>query len=322
MTPKKLTVLVCLYYEEECVEEFVRQVSQQLNNLAVPWEILFIDDGSQDATVEIVSGLASQDPQIKLVALNRNYGKEAAITAGIEYASGDVIIMMDPDLQDPPHRIKDFYSAVVDGNDLVWGIREQQSRGLLDKVLSKAFWSTLRGMTGLNIPVNVAVMRGFNKRFADAFLKFPEQNRFIEGIFATIGFRTTEIVIENQPRFAGHSKFTLKKRIALAAKAITAFSDRPLKLGVTLGSCGLLASITYGAYLVGRKLIFGIGLEGWTSTIAIVLFMGSLNMAMVGLSGIYVGRIYRELKNRPLFLIDKLQNIPSRTSVELKREEI
>ena len=270
---------------------------------------MFVDDGSQDSTIEIVTRMAADNEKIKLVALNRNYGKEAAITAGMEHCDADVIVMMDPDLQDPPHRIKEFYDTVVGGHDLVWGIREQQSRGLIDILFSKAFWATLRGLTGLNIPVNVAVMRGFNRRFADAFLQFPERDRFIEGIFATIGFRSTRIVIENQPRFAGQSKFTFRKRISLAVKAITAFSDRPLRLGVALGGIGLTTSILYGIYLVARKLVFGVGLEGWTSTIAIVLFMGSLNLAVVGLTGVYVGRIYRELKNRPIFLVDKVLNI-------------
>ena len=304
-----LSLIVCLYFEEECVEEFVRQVQSELKSTAMHWEIIFVDDGSRDRTVPIVSELAVKDPRIKLVVLSRNYGKEAAITAGIAYATGKVMILMDPDLQDPPDRILDFYTECMEGHDLVWGVRQQQSRGLIEQLFSALFWKTLRGMTGLPIPIDVAVMRSFSKRFADAFLLFPESCRFIEGVFASIGFDTTTLEVENRPRFAGKSKFNFSKRISLAAKAITAFSDRPLTITISAGAVGLLISLGFAIYMLCQKLFLNIGLNGWTSTIAAIVFMGSLNLITIGLTGLYVGRVYREVKGRPVYLVKDTWNL-------------
>lgn len=309
--PPDLSIVVCLYYEEECVEEFVRQVSAALEEESITWELVFVDDGSADSTVPLVMDLANKHPWIRLVVLSCNHGKEAAITAGISYASGEILILMDPDLQDPPHRIMDFYHKAREGFDLVWGIRKQQSRGLLDRMTSTVFWQSLRGLTGLPIPVDVAVMRSFSRRFADAFLRFPERNRFIEGVFATIGMNTTSMPVENQPRFAGRSKFGFTKRVALAVRAITAFSDRPLALTIGAGAIGLLISLVFTAYLFSRKLFFDIGLTGWTSTVTVIVFMGSLNLITVGLTGLYVGRVYREVKGRPVFLVKETANLPA-----------
>lgn len=310
-----LSLIVCLYFEEDCVAEFVRQVSGALHLERIKWEIVFVDDGSTDSTVPIVKELAIKDPRIKLIVLSRNFGKEAAITAGIGNASGNVLILMDPDLQDPPYRILDFYNKCCEGFDLVWGIRQQQSRGIIQRVFSNCFWGALRTFTGLPIPVGVAVMRSFSRRFADAFLQFPERNRFIEGVFADIGLNTTTLNVENQPRFAGTSKFTFYKRVALAVRAITAFSERPLTITIAAGFVGLFVSLLLVLSMVGRKLLFDIGLTGWTSTIAVIVFMGSLNLITVGLTGLYVGRVYREVKGRPIFLVKERVNIAHEVSL-------
>ena len=314
----ELSLVVCLYFEEECVEEFIRQVRAALADVDFEWELVFVDDGSRDRTVEIVTEIAAADPRIKLVVLSRNYGKEAAITAGVSHASGNVMILMDPDLQDPPDRILDFYNKCKSGYDLVWGIRQQQSRGISEAITSALFWKTLRKMTGLPIPVGVAVMRSFSRRFADAFLRFPEANRFIEGVFASIGLKTTQMEVENRPRFAGQSKFNFSKRMKLAFRAITAFSERPLVLTVGLGVFGLMGSLTLALFFLIRKLAFDVGLLGWTSTVVVVVFMGSLNLVMVGLTGLYVGRIYREVKGRPVFLVQDRINVEQvRNSAEV-----
>lgn len=307
--PIELSLVVCLYFEEECVEEFIRQVNDALKAVEFEWELVFVDDGSRDRTVEIVTEIAASDPRIKLVVLSRNHGKEAAITAGISHVSGEVMILMDPDLQDPPDRILDFYEKCKSGYDLVWGIRQQQSRGISEALTSAVFWRTLRGMTGLPIPVGVAVMRSFSRRFAEAFLQFPESNRFIEGVFASIGLKTTTMKVENRPRFAGQSKFNFRKRMQLAFRAITAFSERPLMLTVGLGVFGLIGSLALASFFLIRKVAFDVGLLGWTSTVVVVVFMGSLNLVMVGLTGLYVGRIYREVKGRPLFLVQDRVNV-------------
>ena len=316
-----LSIIVCLYYEEDCIKEFVRQVLNALSEESICWELVFVDDGSKDRTVQLATNLAREHSQIGLVVLSRNYGKEAAITAGVTNARGEFMILMDPDLQDPPHRIMDFYNKANEGYDLVWGIRKQQARGIGERIFSSIFWKALRSFTGLPIPVDVAVMRSFSRRFAAAFLQFPERNRFIEGVFADIGLNTTTLDVENQPRFAGTSKFTFHKRIALAVRAITAFSERPLTITIAAGFVGLFVSLLLVLFMVSRKLIFDIGLMGWTSTIAVIVFMGSLNLITVGLTGLYVGRVYREVKGRPIFLVKERVNIPHEVSFSEGRND-
>jgi dolichol-phosphate mannosyltransferase len=174
-----LSLIVALYFEEACVEEFVRRVRAVLDSSGVSYEIVFADDGSQDRTVALVEALAAADPRIKLLVLSRNYGKEAAVTAAIRHAQGKYLLMMDPDLQDPPDWILDFYRAIRDWDcDLVWGIRMERAASWSAHLSSRAFWLALNGLTGLAIPPNVAVMRIFNRAFAEEFLRYGEQVRF------------------------------------------------------------------------------------------------------------------------------------------------
>jgi len=307
--PPDLSLVVALYFEEECVEEFVRQVRSNLDPTRLTYEIVFVDDGSTDRTVELASALAADDPRIKLIVLTRNHGKAAAVSAGIARSQGRYVILMDPDLQDPPDRIVDFYEQIEKGYDVVYGIRLQKSDTWLNTVLSDLFWSFLRTLTGLDIPKGLAVMRIFNRKFADEFLRYPERVRFIEGIFIDIGMRRAVLPVENRERFAGTSKFNFRQRIRLAVNAIIAFSDRPLRLSVTAGMLLLLSSTLGAGYLLLRKLVFGVGLTGWTSTILAIMFVGGLNALLLGIVGTYLGRLYTEVKARPLYRIQNTVNL-------------
>lgn len=303
-----LSLVVALYFEEECVEEFVRRVNEALSQETITYEFVFVDDGSEDRTVEIVTGLAGTHPNVKLIQLSRNYGKEVAVTAGIEHAAGKYIMMMDVDLQDPPDRIMDFYRKIEEGYDLVFGVRIERSDSFTNKVLSGLFWWFLNGLTGLKIPTGVAVMRIFNQQFAQEFLRYPERVRFIEGIFMSVGLRRTTLPVENNPRFAGSSKFNLRRRLKLAVSAILAFSNRPVELATGFGMSLLGLSAIAGLWLVVQKVFFGVGLLGWTSTIVFVLFMGSVQIILLGIIGTYVGRIYQEVKARPIYTTQKRVN--------------
>lgn len=306
-----LSLLVALYFEEECVEEFVRQVRAVLDPTDIDYEIVFVDDGSEDGTVPIVEALAADDPRIKLLVLSRNHGKEGAVTAAIHHARGDTLLMMDPDLQDPPDRILDFYDAIRKGDcDLVWGVRKERATDPASRLLSRAFWWILNGLTGLRIPRDVAVMRIFNRAFAEEFKRYGERVRFIEGIFMSVGMRQRTLPVENRPRFAGRSKFDLRGRARLAVNAILAFSERPLQLSIGLGLTMLAFTTVYGLYALLRKLIFDVGLTGWTSLVILVLFVGSIQILLLGIIGSYVGRTYTETKQRPVFAIRKKVNLP------------
>lgn len=309
MSAPDLSLIVALYFEEECVAEFIRRIREELDQEAVSYEIIFVDDGSQDRTVDIVEEHARHDQRIKLLQLSRNHGKEAAVTAGIAHSSGSYIMMMDPDLQDPPDRIMDFYAKIREGYDLVFGVREQKNDSILNIAFSKLFWAFLNGLTGLNIPKNLAVMRIFNRRFAQEFLRYDERVRFIEGIFMSIGMRMTTMLVENHPRFAGTSKFNFRRKIRLALNAIVAFSERPIQLTVGTGFLLLAGTLSYGAWTFIRRLFFEVVLSGWTSTILIVLFIGSIQIILLGIIGNYVGRLYTETKRRPIFTVMRSWNL-------------
>ena len=303
-----ISLIVALYYEQECVEEYVRQVRLCLDEEDVSYEIVFTDDGSQDRTIPIVEALAKEDPRIKLVQLARNYGKEVAVTAGIEHASGEYMIMMDVDLQDPPDRIMDFYRKIQEGYDLVFGIRKKRNAALVTRLLSKLFWASLNVMTGLKIPVGISVMRIFNRKFREEFLRHKESVRFIEGLFVSIGLRQTTLPVENRERFAGTTKFNLHKRIKLAINAMLAFSDRPLEIGTGLGMFMVACSSLSGVYFLVRKLVFDLGLSGWTSTVLFIMFIGGVHSILLGIIGAYIGRIYTEVKSRPLYGVQRRLN--------------
>ncbi|MBA3704404.1 MAG: glycosyltransferase family 2 protein, partial [Bacteroidetes bacterium] len=235
MTQKKISLVVPVYFEEECILQFIKETEDVLNVLNMEYEIVFIDDGSSDQTVNLIKRAAETKTFIKLIELSYNHGKQAAVTAGITYASGDYLLYMDPDLQDPPIEIPRFIEEISKGYDLVFGIRKEKIDGLLNKIFSKLFWSVLGKFTGLQIPKGLAVMRIFNRKFANKFLEYPEQNRFIEGIFMHIGMKQATLLIEQRERFAGTSKFNFKRKMRLAFDAIFDFSEIPLKMSVRLG---------------------------------------------------------------------------------------
>lgn len=313
-----ISLIVALYYEEDCVEEFVRSVRAELDHTELSYEIVFTDDGSTDRTIEIVQGMAAADDRIKLVQLARNYGKEVAVTAGIEHARGEYLLMMDVDLQDPPDRIVDFYHKIREGegHDIVFGIRERKNDTFLRSLFSQFFWWFLNTLTGLKIPTGLAVMRIFNRKFAAEFLRFSERIRFIEGIFVSIGLRQTTMLIENRERFAGVSKFNFSRRMKLAVNAILAFSNRPLEVATGFGLSMLGLTTLTGIYFLSRRLFFGIGMQGWTSLTLFVLFMGSIQIILLGIMGNYVGRIYTESKARPLYSVQQRINVVADVHVE------
>lgn len=308
MQDKLLSLVVPVYFEEECISQFIAETTAVLTRHSIPYEIVFIDDGSQDKTVEIIKAHAAENRRIKLVEFSYNHGKQAAVTAGIQYAKGDYLLYMDPDLQDPPVEIPRFIAEIEKGYDLVFGIREEKRDKFTNRVFSKIFWWVLEKFTGLKIPRGLAVMRIFNRRFANQFLLYKEQNRFIEGIFMHIGMKRSTLVISQRERFAGVSKFNFKRKMQLAFNAIFDFSELPLKMtirfGLFLTAIGLLSLL---AVIVAR--FFMEFQAGWPSIICVLITGFGMQTFFLGIVGKYVGNIYRESKQRPLFSIRETHNI-------------
>jgi glycosyltransferase involved in cell wall biosynthesis len=306
---KKLSLVVPIYFEEDCIRQYLFETIPVLEKLQLDWEIIFIDDGSKDQTTLLIKEFAKSQNRIKLIEFSYNQGKQAAVSAGINYATGDYLLYMDPDLQDPPDEIPNFVSEIEKGYDLVFGVRKEKIDSGVNKLYSKIFWGTLNKFTGLNIPKGLAVMRIFNREFANRFLEYREQNRFIEGIFIHVGMKRTQIEISQRKRFAGKTKFNFKRKMQLAFDAIFDFSELPLKLAVRLGILMSVLGIVSLIVIFFLKLFIINFAAGWPSIIsAIVLSMG-IQLFFIGIAAIYIGKIYKESKQRPLFSIKETTNL-------------
>lgn len=304
---RKLSLVIPVYFEEECISQFVKETIPILEELDMKWEIVFIDDGSTDKTVTIIKTLATSEKRIKLIEFSYNQGKQAAVSAGIKHASGDYLLYMDVDLQDPPNEIPNFVKKINEGHDLVFGIRKEKKDTWVNTILSKLFWGSLQKYTGLAIPKGLSVMRIFNRRFANKFMEYGEQNRFIEGIFMHIGLRRTEIVISQRDRYAGSSKFNFKKKMQLAIDAILDYSELPLKLAIKLGVFFFLIGMIGLAGIFVSSFFINFA-KGWPSIISTIILSLGMNLFFIGIAAIYIGKIYKESKNRPLYSIKDLTN--------------
>ena len=306
---KKLSLVVPVYFEEECIEQYLLETIPVLEKLELDWEIVFIDDGSKDQTPLLIKESAKSESRIKLIEFSYNQGKQAAVSAGINYATGDYLLYMDPDLQDPPDEIPNFVSELEKGYDLVFGVRKEKIDSGINKLYSKIFWGTLNKFTGLNIPKGLAVMRIFNREFANRFLEYGEQNRFIEGIFIHVGMKRTQIEVSQRKRFAGKTKFNFKRKMQLAFDAIFDFSELPLQLSVRLGTIMSLLGIVSLIVILFLKLFIINFAAGWPSIISAIILSLGIQLFFIGIAAIYIGKIYKESKQRPLFSIRETTNL-------------
>lgn len=308
---KKISLVVPVFFEEDCILQFIKEVKSVFKTIEdkYTYEFVFIDDGSTDRTIYLIKTEALKDDKIKLVELSYNHGKQWAVSAGIKYATGDYMIYMDPDLQDPPEEIPKFITEIEKGHDLVFGIRKEKKDKLINVFFSNIFWLVLEKFTGLKIPRGIAVMRIFNRKFANKFLLYPEQNRFIEGIFIHVGLNQTTIEVSQRDRFAGVSKFNFKRKMKLAFDAIFDFSELPLKMSVKLGFYLIILSILALVGIIIARLFFIEFQIGWPSIIIIIIGSTGILLFFIGILAIYIGRIYKEVKARPLYSIKQLTNI-------------
>lgn len=304
-----LSLVVPVYFEEECIERFIFEATGELDKHAIDYEIVFVDDGSADGTVSLIKQAIEANPRIRLVEFSYNHGKESAVTAAITYARGDYLVYMDPDLQDPPDEIINFVEKAEEGYDLVFGVRKEKKDRLINVLFSKIFWFILEKFTGLELPRGLAVMRIFSRRFADQFLRYREANRFIEGIFVDISMKRTQIEVSQRARFAGVSKFNFRRKLALAFRAIFAFSDLPLRLATRFGIALIALSVISGVALIALRLFVMEFQLGWPSVFVTMILGFGFQIFFLGVIGAYVGNIYREVKRRPLFSVKELTNL-------------
>lgn len=304
-SPPLISIVTPFYNEGEGVKLYfdaLKVVMLQMPELR--FEIVCIDDGSSDSTLSSLVGLTRDDTRVLVGELSRNFGKEAAMTAGIDLARGDAVIVIDADLQDPPELIPEMIRRWQTGADVVLARRNDRSvDSFLKRKTAAWFYQMHNRMSHIRIPENVGDFRLMNRAAVDALKQLPEQQRFMKGLFAWVGFRTEIIDYKRQERVAGNTKFTGWKLWNFALEGITSFSTVPLRMWTYVGGVVALMTFVYAAYIVIRTLLTGVDVPGYASLLVAVLFVGSLQLISIGILGEYIGRIYIESKRRPPYLL-------------------
>lgn len=309
MQAKSFVSLVVPFYNEGATTTaFFESISAVINSLQpVEFEIICVDDGSNDDTLERLIAFAGRDPRIKVIELSRNFGKEAALTAGIDVATGDAVIPMDADLQDPPELIGKMIEKWQRGADVVLARRiDRHSDSLAKRGSASLFYKIHNRVSHVEVPSNVGDFRLMNRAAVDALKTLPERQRFMKGMFAWIGFRTEIVDYVRPTRAGGASKFTGWKLWNFALEGFTSFSSAPLRVWTYVGLTGTLLTLAYIAFIIIRTLIYGIDVPGYASLLVSVLFLGSLQLLSIGILGEYIGRIYMESKQRPVYIVRKI----------------
>ncbi|MGH2538612.1 MAG: glycosyltransferase family 2 protein [Candidatus Promineifilaceae bacterium] len=301
------SIVVPVYNEDQALPELYRRLAAVMDSLAEPWELILVDDGSQDRSAEIIAKLHQQDGRVKGLSFSRNFGFQEAVTAGLAHAQGQAIILTDADLQDPPEVMPAMIDKWRQGYKVVYGQRSHRAgETWFKRVSAKGFYRLIRGITSVDIPVDTGDFRLMDRRVVDSILRMPERSRFLRGMVPWVGFKQTGVVYERHPRFAGKSKFgSVRKMLPFAVDAITSFSYFPLQLATYLGFAIALLSLIAIVGVVLLRLSGRQELAGQATTLVAVLFLGGVQLISLGIIGEYLGRIYDEVKGRPLYLVER-----------------
>lgn len=309
---RKVSVVVPCYNEEQVIGETHRRLSGVLAREPYPAELIFVDDGSRDRTLCLLREIAAGDPAVKVISLSRNFGHQAAVSAGLRYSTGTEAVVIDADLQDPPEAIPGML-ALLDRErcGVVYGERMlRKGERLFKRATAHAFYALLNSLSEVKFPLDAGDFRVMDRSVIDAFLALPERNKYIRGLVGWIGFRQAPFPYEREPRFAGQSKYTLAKMVKLAADGLFSFSRKPLRLVVRLGTLSVLAAAGLAGWALLRRLIWAQAtIPGWTSTVAIVLVLGGVQLLCSGTLGEYVGAIFDESKHRPEYIVAEAINM-------------
>jgi len=302
-----LSIIAPMYNEEANIEYFFEILIPVLLSLGLGYEIICVNDGSKDRTLEKLLAHHQNNPQIKIINFSRNFGKEIALTAGLHYTSGKAIIPIDTDLQDPPELIAEMVEKWREGYDVVYAVRKQRlGESSLKRFTANVFYRFINFISDTAIPKDTGDFRLFDQRVVRALNRVPERTRFMKGLFAWVGFKQVGIEYDRQPRHQGQTKWNYWKLWNFALDGITLFSTFPLRLWSYIGIIISLLSLGYASFLVMRTLIYGKDVPGYASIMVAILFLGGLQLISLGVIGEYLGRVYAETKRRPLYIIDDL----------------
>ncbi len=304
---KKISILVPAYNEEEVLESLYQRLGKLANdNKSYDFEFLFVNDGSRDKTLEIIKDYADKDQRIGYVNLSRNFGKEIAMIAGLDHVTGDATVIIDADLQDPPELIPKMIKFWEEGYDDVYAKRSsREGESWFKKASSRLYYRLLQKATHIEIQQDTGDFRLLDRRCVEALTQIRESQRYTKGMFSWIGYRKKEISYDRDPRAAGESKWNYPKLFNFAIDGLTSFTTAPLRISSVMGGIVSFAAFIYIIYLVTRTIFFGTDLAGYPSTMAVILFLGGVQLLSLGIIGEYIGRIFNETKQRPLYFVEE-----------------
>jgi len=322
-----LTVVAPIYFGETSINEFYNRTKKVLINLEskIDHEIIFVDDGSKDKSLDILKELCQKDEKVGVISFSRNFGHQIAITAGIDHANGEAIIIIDGDLQDPPEIIPEMLKKWEEGYKVVYGVRKKRKgENFIKLSTAKLFYRIIRHLSDVDLPVDAGDFRLIDKKVADILRSMREENRYIRGIVSWIGFPQSGLLYERDRRYAGKTTYTFKKMIKLAIDGLVGFSDKPLKITAYLGFF-----ITFISFLLVLKIVIDkiinpqLSISGWASLMVTLIFLGGIQMISIGIIGLYLGRQYSEVKRRPIYVVSETYGIKNNVNdSEYSREAV
>jgi glycosyltransferase involved in cell wall biosynthesis len=312
-----ISVIVPAYNEADVIEAFYQRMLNVLLEHSLEYELIFVNDGSTDNTLAILKKLQEDDHHVMVVDLSRNFGKEIAMTAGLDYCTGDAVILIDADLQDPPELIPDMIEKWQGGHDVVYARRvSRDGESFLKKLTSKWFYRLINRLSTVRIPEDTGDFRLMSRRAVNALSTLRERNRFMKGLFSWIGYSQTEIIYERDARYAGSSKWNYLQLWEHAIEGITSFTAIPLKIATYLGLMTATGAFLYGLWIIFKTMIYGDPVAGFPTLMVVILFLGGVQLLALGIIGEYLGRIFSESKQRPLYLVNKIYRADSQPVTE------
>ena len=315
MAAPRYSFVIPVYNEEETLRELFGRLRAVLDTLDGEAEVILVDDGSTDASYRTLLELHAADERFKAVRLTRNFGHQIALTAGLDFALGDAVVIMDADLQDPPELVPELARRWQEGYDIVHAVRsERRADPWLKRVTAGVFYRLLRRLANVDVPLDVGDFRLVDRRALDAFRTLRERHRYVRGMFAWLGFRQTGVEYRRPARFAGETKYPFRKSLRLAVDGIVSFSHVPLRLALVVGLFISVVSFGIGLFAIGAKLAGAFVVPGWASLLVVVSFLGGVQLVVMGMMGLYVARIYDEVKARPLYLISEAAGLDAAAS--------
>lgn len=300
------SIIIPIYNEQETIPELLQRLAVVMKSLSEPAEVIFVDDGSKDTSFAQLEAAHRSDPRLKIIRFSRNFGHQIAISAALDVARGDAVILMDGDLQDPPELLPQMIEQWKQGAHVVYTVKKSRKENPLKRLAFKSFYRVLHALSTVNIPMDAGNFSLLDRCVVEVMRKMPERHRYISGLRAWIGFKQVGITYDRSPRFAGEPQMSLRRLVHLAMDGIFSFSNVPLRVAVYVGFVSALISFVGGFYVIYEKLFTDKAILGWTSTIVSITFLGGMILMTLGVIGEYIGRIYDEVKQRPLYVVREM----------------